>query len=183
MYPPGKVVPVSAGQIGYFPAGSIVEVFDSNGNVVQEIQGEGQLTPIIIEENGFITTPDAITETFDDVADTYPLLISINDLAVLNEGVNYSENDKIVITPDNGAVVEPIFGDFGNIIDVNIISGGSGFTDIPEITIQSETGINAVLVPVFNFQRIDDLDEVSRPSLDTKVVNVVDCVGKLQFKK
>jgi hypothetical protein len=183
VYPPGKVVPVSAGQIGYFPAGTVVEVFDSNGNVVQEIQGEGQLTPIIIEENGFITTPDAITETFDDVADTYPLLISINDLAVLNEGVNYSENDKIVITPDNGAVVEPIFGDFGNIIDVNIISGGSGFTDIPEITIQSETGINAVLVPVFNFQRIDDLDEVSRPPLDTKVVNVVDCVGKLQFKK
>lgn len=179
-FPPNTTRPVNTGDVIFLPAGSTVEVFDSNGNVAEVLQGQGQTTPVIITENGVITTPDATTETPNQNADSYQVLISINDLAVLNEGVNYSEDDNITITPDNGAIIEPVFGDFGNIIDVNVISGGQGFTDVPEIRVQSESGINAVLVPVFNFQRIDDLDAASIPDLDTKVVNVVDCVGKFK---
>jgi hypothetical protein len=183
VYPENKTIPVYSGQIGYFPSGSTVEVINSNGDVVQIIQGLGQLTPIEITQNGFITTPNARTESFDQNSETYPILISIDDLAVLNEGFNYSPGDKIEIIPDNGAVVEPMINEFGNIIDVNVVSSGIGFTDIPQINVISETGINAVLVPVFNFQQIDNLDDASQPSFDYPVVNVVDCVGKLQFKK
>jgi hypothetical protein len=160
-----------------------VEVVSPNGTVVQTIGGQGQITPIQITENGFITTPDNETETFEQNADSYPILICIEDLAILNEGVNYQEGDQIIISPDNGTVVEPILDEFGKIIEVNVISKGCGFTDIPEITVQSETGMNAVLVPIFEFQRIDNLDEISIPDLDTKVINVVDCIGKFKFKK
>lgn len=180
VFSPNQTITVNAGDVIFLPAGSTVEVFDSNGNVAEVLQGQGQITPIVITENGVITTPDVTTQTPNQNADSYRVLISIDDLAVLNEGVNYSKDDKITITPDNGAIIEPVFGDFGNIIDVNVISGGRGFTDVPEIRVQSESGINAVLVPVFNFQRIDDLDSASIPDLDTKVVNVVDCVGKIK---
>jgi hypothetical protein len=183
VYLPNTLVQVFPGQTGYFPAGSTVEIVNSDGQVAQTIQGQGQTTPIEIQENGFITTPNDSTESFEDNADSYQLLICIDDLAVLNEGVSYSPNDKIQIIPDNGAIVEPIINKFGNIIDVNVISCGSGFTDIPDIIVVSETGINAVLVPVFKFKRIENLDDISQPTLDDSVINVVDCVGKLLFKK
>jgi hypothetical protein len=183
VYPANTLLQVFAGQTGYFPAGSTVEIINSDGQVTQTIQGQGQTTPIEIQENGSITTPSDSTASFEENADSYQLLISIDDLAVLNEGVNYSPNDKIQIIPDNGAIVEPIIDKFGNITDVNIISGGSGFTDIPDIIVVSETGINAVLVPVFKFERIENLDDISQPTLDDSVINVVDCVGKLLFKK
>jgi hypothetical protein len=183
VFPPNVTIPVFSGQTGFFPAGSTVEVVSPNGTVVQTIGGQGQITPIQITENGFITTPDNETETFEQNADSYPILIFIEDLAILNEGVNYQEGDQIIISPDNGTVVEPILDEFGKIIEVNVISKGCGFTDIPEITVQSETGMNAVLVPIFEFQRIDNLDEISIPDLDTKVINVVDCIGKFKFKK
>jgi hypothetical protein len=183
VYPANTLLQVFAGQTGYFPAGSTVEIINSDGQVAQTIQGQGQTTPIEIQENGFITTPNDSTESFEENADSYQLLISIDDLAVLNEGVSYSPNDKIQIIPDNGAIVEPIINKFGNITDVNIISGGSGFTDIPDIIVVSQTGINAVLVPVFKFERIENLDDISQPTLDDSVINVVDCVGKLLFKK
>jgi hypothetical protein len=183
VYPANTLLQVFAGQTGYFPAGSTVEIINSDGQVTQTIQGQGQTTPIEIQENGSIITPSDSTASFEENADSYQLLISIDDLAVLNEGVNYSPNDKIQIIPDNGAIVEPIINKFGNITDVNIISGGSGFTDIPDIIVVSETGINAVLVPVFKFERIENLDDISQPTLDDSVINVVDCVGKLLFKK
>ena len=181
--PPNKTVRVSKGERIFLPNGSNVPIFDPNGNLVQELEGKGQLTSDEIIGDGFITTPDNETETFDQNAESYQILICIEDLAILNEGVNYQEGDEIIITPDNGTVVKPVLDEFGKIIEVNLIATGCGFTDVPEITVQSETGINAVLVPVFSFQRIDNLDAASAPSLDTKVVNVVDCVGKLQFKK
>jgi hypothetical protein len=183
VYLPDTLVQVFAGQTGYFPAGSTVEIINSDGQVTQTIQGQGQTTPIEIQENGSITTPSDSTASFEENADSYQLLISIDDLAVLNEGVNYSPNDKIQIIPDNGAIVEPIIDKFGNITDVNIISGGSGFTDIPDIIVVSETGINAVLVPVFKFERIENLDDISQPTFDDSVINVVDCVGKIAFKR
>jgi hypothetical protein len=177
--PPNKTVKVSKGEKIFLPNGSNVPVFDPNGNPVQELEGKGQLTSDKITEDGNITTPDNKTETFEQNADSYQILICIEDLAILNEGVNYQEGDEIIITPDNGTVVKPILDEFGKIIEVNLIAKGCGFTDVPEIRVQSETGINAVLVPVFNFQRIKDLG-VSVPDLDTKVVNVVDCVGKFK---
>ena len=177
--PPNKTVKVSKGEKIFLPNGSNVPVFDPNGNPVQELEGKGQLTSEEITEDGNITTPDNTTETFEQNADSYQILICIEDLAILNEGVNYSPGDEIIITPDNGTVVDPILDEFGKIIEVNMIAKGCGFTDFPEIRVQSETGINAVLNPIFSFRRIDDLDEVSIPDLDTRVVNVIDCVGKL----
>jgi hypothetical protein len=182
VFPPNTLVQVKPGDIIFLPSNSTVEVFDSTGNVVEVLSGQGQTTPIIITENGVITTPDTQTESPNIIVDTYKTLVCIEDLAILNEGVNYSSEDKIIITPSNGVEVEPILDEFGKIVEVNVISKGCGFNDVPEITIETTTGINAVLVPVFSFRPVTGTssDDTTQPDLDTKVINVVDCVGKFK---
>ena len=54
-----------------------------------------------------------------------------------------------------------------------ILTGGTGFTSIPEITINSETGVGANLSPVLKFT---DVGEESLPP--GEVVTVINCVGK-----
>ena len=113
---------------------------------------------------------------------SYPVVACLEDLAILSEGVNYSSNDKIEIIPSNGAEFRPIFGKFGEIKEVELISKGCGFVDNPQIIIRSETGVNANIVPVFSFKRLrnqNDLDELLGIGLNTPVINVIDCVGKI----
>lgn len=113
---------------------------------------------------------------------SYPVVACLEDLAILSEGVNYSPNDKIEIIPSNGAEFRPIFGKFGEIKEVELISKGCGFVDNPQIIIRSETGVNANIVPVFSFKRLrnqNDLDELLGIGLNTPVINVIDCVGKI----
>jgi hypothetical protein len=187
VYPPGTNVNVKPGQNVFLPGGTTVEVFNNEGEVVQTLNGLGQLSPILVESDGNFTTP---TQDLVDIPtnqnpnsigdEIYQVVVSIEDLAVLNEGISYSDGDTIQITPDNGAIIEPIINDFGNIVDVNVISGGTGFVDIPEIRVISNTGngINAVLVPIFKFTRISDTDQLFDIPLNTPVMNVIDCVGK-----
>lgn len=110
----------------------------------------------------------------------YPVVLTLCNVEVENGGINYSPNDKIVVTPDNGSVLEPVYGAFGVLEKVNIISVGIGFTERPQITIQSETGYNAVITPVLCVNRIGDIpeDQVVLPPGE-KILNVVDCVGKV----
>lgn len=115
-------------------------------------------------------------------SNTYDVYVCLEDLAILNEGVNYSSGDIITINPNNGAKFEPIIDEFGRIKEVRLIAKGCGFVDVPKISVLSETGINANIVPVFSFTRINidgDFDSLDIP-LGAPVVNVVDCVGKLK---
>ena len=50
-------------------------------------------------------------------------------------------------------ILRPILGPFGTVRGVNIIDPGSGFTRTPTISILSDTGVNAVLRPVFEIVR------------------------------
>jgi len=176
VFPPGVPVPVTPGQEVFLPPNTIVEIVNENQEVVDTINGEGQTTPIPITTPGTIITPDpnipdsAITPSYD-------VFVCIEDLAIISEGFNYSPNDQIIITPDNGAKFEPILDKFGSIKEVRILAKGCGFTDVPNISVRSETGINANLVPVFSFTRINRAEEEDTSGL--QVVNVVDCVGAI----
>ena len=237
VYPPRTVVGVTAGESVYLPKNTIVEVLNEQNEVIQVLQGRGQLTPILITVNGSFLTPECApvtgvgttsytigvgetsviinleseldvgigTNTTEPIIgigtnvpvsgigttdisipgapeNSYPVIACLEDLAILSEGVNYSPTDKIEIIPSNGAEFKPIFGQFGEIKEVELISKGCGFVDNPQIIIKSETGINANIVPVFSFKRLqnqNDLDELLGIGLNTPVINVVDCVGKV----
>ena len=65
----------------------------------------------------------------------------------------------------------------GGIIGVDVVNGGVGFTDDPNIYIQSDSGYNARMMPVFKVNRVgEDIDAVSVPL--ENIIQVVDCVGK-----
>lgn len=109
----------------------------------------------------------------------YPVVLSIGDIFINDPGINYNENDKIRIVPDNGAVLEPKFGPFGKLQSVEVVNPGIGFTEFPNITIESETGVNADLIPVFDIIRVGNLNEEDDTvPLGTPIIQVVDCVGR-----
>lgn len=118
----------------------------------------------------------------------YPVVLSLCDVEIRNPGVNYSKSDKIIVTPNNGAALEPIFDSLGSLEKINITSVGVGYTERPIITIETETGYNADIVPILCVNRLtgdiareqlkDREGQVEIP-LGEKIVSVVDCVGKI----
>ena len=65
----------------------------------------------------------------------------------------------------------------GGIIGVDVISGGIGFNEEPILYIESDTGYNAKLMPVFKVNRVgEDIDP--QAVAPAGVIQVVDCVGK-----
>jgi len=85
-----------------------------------------------------------------------------------------STGDPIIIVPDNGAKLTPIFGPHGTVVDVRIDDPGLGFTEYPTIYMPSDTGVGVVFKPQF---------EIIRDPLDVapdKLLQVTDLVGLKQ---
>ena len=70
----------------------------------------------------------------------------------------------------------------GLIVGANVVNGGFGFTGLPEITINSDTGAGAKLLPVLKFTKVDDasqLADTNNPFNRTlPVVTVISCIEK-----
>jgi hypothetical protein len=158
-----------SGGFGYqYPP--VVEVKDACGI------GVGAVTKAIIEQgvvidvevgdpgNGFSASP----------GDGYPVTLKLKAVIVEDPGINYNCGvDQIVITPDFGCNLSYTCDSFGRISSVNVNGGCYGFTTYPEITIKSETGINATFRPQFEVVR----DPIVLPE---KIIQVTDLVGLKQ---
>ena len=194
---PGKLVKVIPGDTVYLPPSTVVQVFNSKGVLVQTLNGLGQLTPITIKSSGSFTAPDYVpdiglgsTVTTSPLVGprligrptipgrSYPVVLKIGKTIIKDPGVNYDPTDPIVIVPDNGAVLIPKYDDAGSLIDVAIENPGIGFTDYPNIYIDSVNGINAEIIPQFEVIRLGDLSqEKDIVPTDAQIIHVVDCVG------
>ena len=65
----------------------------------------------------------------------------------------------------------------GSIIGASVVNGGFGFTDLPDLRINTDTGYGAVLLPVLKFTKVEDaqsLAEITQKS----VVTVISCIQK-----
>lgn len=186
VYEPGSVINVLENDQIFFKAFASTTVYDSSGNALQELFGKGPTVPVMINYNGSLTTPtpedtNSSRGSFPSSDNTYPVVLTIDDIAVTNSGANYQNGDKVVITPANSAEVSVSFDKNGSIKNVVVINGGIGFTEIPEITIKSKTGFNANLIPVFKVVRVGDVKEsedIIPPN--TPIVNVIDCAGVVE---
>ena len=65
----------------------------------------------------------------------------------------------------------------GFIVGATVVNGGSGFTSLPDITINSDTGAGAKLRPVLKFTKVDDASQLAQIS-QTAVVTVISCIEK-----
>lgn len=108
----------------------------------------------------------------------YPITLEIGDVLISDPGFGYNQNDKIIISPNNGAEMRPEYDSLGSLKKVELISLGQGFTEFPDVYIESNTGYNAKITPIFNVRRVDG-EEVPV----SQIINVIDCVGKVSQKK
>jgi hypothetical protein len=159
-----------------YSAGSIINL--NSGDTVQSCNRPVELVtnsktitaPVCAESN--VSTGDNPSTSGGD----YPVVLEIGDVFISDPGFGYSNGDQIVIAPNNGSSMTAEFDNLGSLIKVNIINAGQGFTEFPDIYIQSDTGYNAKIIPIFNIKRIGN-EEVSI-SRSARVIKVVDCVGK-----
>ena len=108
----------------------------------------------------------------------YPVILQLDEVYVKDPGFNYTENDTIVVEPDRGAVLKPIVKN-GAVVGVRVEKTASGFDSRPTIFVESDTGFNAELIPVF---KVIEVDPTLDPPPGTKIISVIDCVGKITVK-
>ena len=132
----------------------------------KRVKGKGVVVDVIVDDpgNGYPVLP----------GDGYPAALRLKAVEVEDTGINYNCGvDQIQITPNNGAVLDYVCDSFGRIVEVKVLNPGLGFTTYPEITIPTETGINATFRPQFEVVR----DPIVLPE---KLIQVTDLVGLKQ---
>ena len=95
----------------------------------------------------------------------------IEDVVIVDPGSGYNTTDTLEV---DGAELTPIILG-GKIVGVNVANGGVGFTSIPEITVNSDTGIGAIFRAVLKFVPVT---EVSQKLDSTQIIQVIDCIDK-----
>ena len=170
----GRIIAVDMvrGGVGYKSAPQ-VKVFDpcnSGKGVNFKVEmKDGQVEGVIVLDSGYGYLPAP-----SDAAQ-YPALVRLSDVTIQNSGFNYNpeKDTELTIEPNNGTVLRPVYGPFGRVKGVKVERGGN-FTDLPRISLPSDTGLNARFTPVFDIIR-DPLVPQEAPLED--VVQVFDTVG------
>ena len=140
-----------------------------NGDCIPD---EDTCPPGYQKENG-VCVP--IVPTTCPSSSTYRIILCLDEIIVANPGFGYNCcDDTVVIEPSNGAeaVIEECDG---GIIRVRVTKCGAGFTELPEVYINTQTGLNAFLIPVLKSHR-ENLNEFPE---GTVVNQVIDCVGNV----
>jgi len=113
------------------------------------IKGKGVIKEVIVDDPGN-GNPDLTPPG----APTIPVGVKLDRVRVVNPGINYNCGiDRIQITPDNGAVLDYRCDTFGRIVEVTVVDSGTFVSTYPEITIQTETGINFEATPILTVVR------------------------------
>jgi len=139
---------------------------------------DGGIDGILVEAPGYgylsnfdrIITSSGTIES-NQVADGEPMTGQIDSVVVTMPGFGYNKTDTI--TAGNADLEPVVLG--GRIIGVKVNNKGNGFTNIPEIRINSQTGRGATLKPVLKFVSVSEVSETLDP---TRIISVVDCIDK-----
>ena len=102
---------------------------------------------------------------------------SLSDLVVENAGFGYDETDTATVVGGVKDAEIELKVMNGRIVGANILNAGFGFTEIPKLRINSDTGALAKLSPVLEFTKVDDAAQVADITQDA-VVTVIDCITK-----
>ena len=121
------------------------------------------------------TTPTNIPSAENKVRS---FVACIDDFKILSTGIGYSVEDTVTITPDApGLNVRITMNEEGQIIALNIISPSCGLTEVPKVTINSDTGVGADIQPILKFYTLDAYNELQDNNYKSQeLVQVIDCV-------
>tara|TARA_R100000030_G_scaffold100001_2_gene92089 strand:- start:1559 stop:4510 length:2952 start_codon:yes stop_codon:yes gene_type:complete len=112
----------------------------------------------------------------------YGVRLCVKQILIENAGVNFDPSDEIYLEPDHGTKLSMELGPYGSIAKITVVQKGCGFTRVPKVRINTRTGFNQELIPLFEVQRIGeaDLENLALRALDRDnrgIISVVDCVN------
>ena len=138
--------------------------------IVIDDPGEGYLNNIVTQEYG----EDPISVPNDELDEDSKVVYStLEDIDISLGGTGYEDGDTV--STENGCEYTITAGPGGTIIALTKSNEcGGGFTDLPELTINTENGVGAVLRPVLKFTEVSATDGVDRTQND--LIQVIDCV-------
>ena len=186
----GRIIGVALGGVGSgFTSPPLLTFVDSCGNGSSaggypRIK-DGKVVDVVITDPGSGFLPNTIETNIDGtIKEIIPdpngnydgetsYVTELDDVVVQNAGVNYDDNDTVIV---DGAEVELVVQN-GHIIDANVVNGGFGFTDLPDLQINSKKGVGAKLLPVLKFTKVDDAKSKAEITQDA-VVTVISCIQK-----
>ena len=195
--------------------GNPIYVSDPNGSELGVVgavitsSGEGYLpntTETDIDGNVKELVPDP-NASYDGASS---FVTSLVDVVVANAGSSYEDGDTVTVSggtidedltdvdlDDDSDAVTTTGGirpgeaevqlkiENGNIVGASVVNGGFGFTDLPELTINSDTGFGARLRPVLGFTKVEDAAQLTDTNIpfdrnlpQNIVVTVIDCIHK-----
>ena len=138
---------------------------------------DGGIDGILIEAPGYgylsnfdrIITTSGILETESEQGES--MTGQIDSVIVAETGFAYNSTDTIEA---GNADLEPVILG-GRVVGVKVNNKGNGFTNIPDIRINSKTGRGARLRPIMKFVSLSEVSETLDP---TQIISVVDCIEK-----
>ena len=148
-----------------------VQVIDpcnnGSGAVLQTLIENGVVVQVIVRDSGqgYLPPPQTVPQ--------YPAILELSGVTVTNPGFNHNCGvDTLEVIPSNGTTLSYSCDPFGKIKSVSVDKGGR-FTELPQIRMNTDTGLNATFVPNFNIVR----DPQPVDPVLTDVVQVFDLVG------
>jgi hypothetical protein len=108
------------------------------------------------------------------------VISQIYDIEIINTGTGYTQNDKVeIVGGNNGAELNIETTSNGEIININVVSGGYGFITIPQIRINTVDGLGAKFRPILRFIPASKFTQRELDRIGTdKLLRVVDCVTR-----
>ena len=144
--------------------GNVKELIpDPNANYDGESSYVTSLTDVVVENTGF------------GYGDSDTASVSGGSIDVAGDTLPGDATGDIIQKPGQAQI--QLITEDGLITGVNVVNGGFGFTKLPEIIINSDTGAGAKLSPVLKFTKVDDASQLAQTS-QTAVVTVISCIEK-----
>ena len=155
--------------------GNVKEIIpDPNASYDGESSYVSELGSVEVASAGF-AYEDGDTVTFDDG--------SVGGKSGLGEGTGATpidttaEGSQVPTVNKSGQATGKLKVENGRIIGVDITDTGFGFTSLPDLTINTETGFGAQLIPVLKFKKVEDASQVANTTQQS-VISVIDCIHK-----
>ena len=83
----------------------------------------------------------------------------IDDIDIINTGIGYTSGDTVSISDGDGSDIGFEINPSGQIVGLSVNEGGYGFTTIPNLTINSSTGVGAEFRVNLKFIPLNDFLE------------------------
>ena len=149
-------------------------------------------TETTLNPDGTLTQKEVSPDPNGNYDGKQSYVTSLGKVVVDNVGFEYSDGDTATVSGGSVAT-DDTMGEAqvelniqnGFIVGATVVNGGSGFTSLPDITINSDTGAGAKLKPVLKFTKVEDAVlsadtdvPFDRNLPQTTVITVIDCIEK-----